>query len=537
MLQAVNGQRTAGMPFKAAIDLIRKGGRPLELELVADAGANTGGPREDSRGVAVTIVSDGPLGLALESAGGSPIVASCAAGSEMAKQSEQLTQHKSFEGMKLVSVRAGSMPEQAASALPLSVVKNLLGAKRPLRLRFEKNVAAVAAPLALSSRVAATFSEPGPLGLGFHSASGGTKTVRGPTHTLPVTSLASPRSARARCPQVLREVKPNSQAERHPELSVGMVLVEIQGESVTMLSYNDVIAKLKTAPRPVELVLEGAPAPSEVTVTFTKPGSLGMKLEPATGKQDKPGVRIKSTTTGSQADGHPQLRRGLLIASMTDANGSTVRMHSLPYTKVLELIKGASRPVTFNFAQSASPRATGPEASPRAVLAAQKAEEAEMARSRDTQSSPSTPARDLRAMQLAEEKEVEGTKVVSVTFVEDGPLGMRFKADEQTDSMRLVGINEGTQAQNHPQLNPRGGLVVQTVAGKSVAGKGYKDTLDAIKRGARPLTITFAAEVSATFTEPGTLGLKFTPNKTTGRVEVLAINPGTQAEQHPQLRG
>ena len=82
MLQAVNGQRTAGMPFKAAIDLIRKGGRPLELELVADGGANTDGPREDSRGVAVTIVSDGPLGLALESAGGSPIVASCAAGSE-----------------------------------------------------------------------------------------------------------------------------------------------------------------------------------------------------------------------------------------------------------------------------------------------------------------------------------------------------------------------------------------------------------------------------------------------------------------------
>ena len=32
MLQAVNGQRTAGMPFKAAIDLIRQGGRPLELD-------------------------------------------------------------------------------------------------------------------------------------------------------------------------------------------------------------------------------------------------------------------------------------------------------------------------------------------------------------------------------------------------------------------------------------------------------------------------------------------------------------------------
>ena len=38
------------------------------------------------------------------------------------------------------------------------------------------------------------------------------------------------------------------------------------------------------------------------------------------------------------------------------------------------------------------------------------------------------------------------------------------------------------------------------------------------------------------FAEPGALGLKFTPNKQTKNVEVLAINPGTQAERHPQLR-
>ena len=34
----------------------------------------------------------------------------------------------------------------------------------------------------------------------------------------------------------------------------------------------------------------------------------------------------------------------------------------------------------------------------------------------------------------------------------------------------------------------------------------------------------------------GTLGLKFTPNQQTSNVEVLAINLGTQAEQHRQLR-
>ena len=45
-----------------------------------------------------------------------------------------------------------------------------------------------------------------------------------------------------------------------------------------------------------------------------------------------------------------------------------------------------------------------------------------------------------------------------------------------------------------------------------------------------------AGAVSVTFREHGTLGLKFTPNKQTGNIELLAINPGTQAERHPALR-
>eukprot|EP01045_Picozoa_sp_COSAG04_P037385 COSAG04_NODE_9527_length_855_cov_1.509259_1_plen_196_part_01 len=43
--------------------------------------------------------------------------------------------------------------------------------------------------------------------------------------------------------------------------------------------------------------------------------------------------------------------------------------------------------------------------------------------------------------------------------------------------------------------------------------------------------------LAATFTEAGPLGLRFTPNKQTGNVEVLQVNPGTQAERrHPELR-
>lgn len=43
------------------------------------------------------------------------------------------------------------------------------------------------------------------------------------------------------------------------------------------------------------------------------------------------------------------------------------------------------------------------------------------------------------------------------------------------------------------------------------------------------------ARISATFTEAGPLGLKFTPNKETGGVEITGINAGTQAETHTQL--
>ena len=42
--------------------------------------------------------------------------------------------------------------------------------------------------------------------------------------------------------------------------------------------------------------------------------------------------------------------------------------------------------------------------------------------------------------------------------------------------------------------------------------------------------------ISVTFGQHGTLGLKFTPNKQTNDTEILAVNAGTQAEQHRELQ-
>ena len=41
------------------------------------------------------------------------------------------------------------------------------------------------------------------------------------------------------------------------------------------------------------------------------------------------------------------------------------------------------------------------------------------------------------------------------------------------------------------------------------------------------------ATVTVVFTEEGTLGLKFTPNKQTGQIELLQVNPGTQVPRPP----
>eukprot|EP01044_Picomonas_judraskeda_P004831 COSAG03_NODE_434_length_7933_cov_12.379755_7_plen_727_part_00 len=144
--------------------------------------------------------------------------------------------------------------------------------------------------------------------------------------------------------------------------------------------------------------------------------------------------------------------------------------------------------------------------------------------------------------------------IIAVTFTAPGTLGLKFTPNKQTGHIELLQVNPGTQAERHPQLSA--GLILQSVAGESVADKEYQDVLGMIKKCGRPLSLSFSpggtvasgsivsraaaaapsAEISAVFTEAGALGLKFTPNKQTGHVEVLAINPGTQAERHPELR-
>ena len=76
-----------------------------------------------------------------------------------------------------------------------------------------------------------------------------------------------------------------------------------------------------------------------------------------------------------------------------------------------------------------------------------------------------------------------------VTFSEPGPLGLKFAPNKRTHDMEVTVVRPDTQAQKHKQLRP--GLVLVSVAGSGVAGKTSGEVIDILKRGGRPLTLSF----------------------------------------------
>jgi hypothetical protein len=179
---------------------------------------------------------------------------------------------------------------------------------------------------------------------------------------------------------------------------------------------------------------------------------------------------------------------------------------------------------------------------------AQRLEEAEVLSTEPGKSPPSTPARDVVAMQLAEEREINTgapvtLELISVVFTEPGSLGLRLKPQPDTDNVRVDALVDGSQAMRHPKLKP--GLVIHSIGGEQILGNGYSKGLEAVKAASRPVTIKFVQEqyiavpttdVSVTFTEPGSLGLKFTTSAASSTsVQLAQINRGTQAESHLHL--
>jgi hypothetical protein len=122
----------------------------------------------------------------------------------------------------------------------------------------------------------------------------------------------------------------------------------------------------------------------------------------------------------------------------------------------------------------------------------------------------------------------------SITFVDSGKLGL--KIEPLQERLQVVAVNPGTQAERYEQLRP--GLVLTTIAGRSIHGESYAESMESLKVAGRPLALGFVEPITVIFVDPGKLGLKTEPLQENFQehVQVVAINPGTQAEQHEQLR-
>ena len=297
--------------------------------------------------------------------------------------------------------------------------------------------------------------------------------------------------------------------------------------------------------------------PAGIAVTFTQPGTLGLKFTP---NKQTGNVEVIVVNPGTQAEQHTQLQTGLILTSVAGASVS-----GKDYREVIEMIKAGGRPLTMAFAPGGSVVARSTSSSSSSVasprqLSPQKQAMVAVAKERDTSAGqlhqylvecPSDECKDIVARLQVVQAEIQvatgatrppaskKTQRQQRQVKSADPLeGVTGKAAQQalqqhimtqgTSDMKTIDRRQSLQADAAP-----GGQSAQAAQASAMAAVMEEIDDDEEEEEDEPP----AGSVAVTFTEQGTLGLKFTPNKQTGNIELLAVNPGTQAERHPQLKG
>ena len=193
------------------------------------------------------------------------------------------------------------------------------------------------------SEVWVTFVEAGPLGVAL-SPSG---TYAGHTEILAVNA--------------------GTQATQHSQLRAGLLLAAVGSTLTAGLTYEEVISLLSsTTSRP--LTLRFLSEPEELTITFTKEGSLGLDL--AQSERCGGAVEVLAVHSSSQARDHAELRPGLLVTAVGESAVS-----SASYEETCRLISShPERPLTLRFATSHSRLLEARLAESSALLCASRAE-------------------------------------------------------------------------------------------------------------------------------------------------------------------
>ena len=257
---------------------------------------------------------------------------------------------------RLERMAAGGGASAPTPPEPVLGLAPVLPAAEELEPEPEQPETADPEPPHVNDELAVEFTGAGPLGLSFRGGR------QGEGDEVVVAQVASAGAAAGR-------VQP------------GCVLRRVQGVCVAGKTHDEVIASIRQAGRPLTLVFSTAradpppatsapaarsPATSipaakspvaaglqeEIKVTFTREGSLGLKLDGS--------LSVRQLAVDGLAGQNPALSIGLILCGI---QGFAIRSQAAPggeggctHAEAVERIKAARRPLTLSFARSAAAR-------------------------------------------------------------------------------------------------------------------------------------------------------------------------------------
>eukprot|EP01043_Picozoa_sp_COSAG02_P017211 COSAG02_NODE_776_length_17302_cov_17.765855_1_plen_1025_part_00 len=164
---------------------------------------------------------------------------------------------------------------------------------------------------------------------------------------------------------IIKAIKPEGLAAQYSDRLVpGLVLDEVNGQAVAELTFEQALALVTNATRPATLSFQATahddrarhiqtPASgSALSVTFSRPGSLGLKFVPIEAKR---GLQLARVNPGTQATEHQALvereAMTLALSEVVREDGESLGsgIENMSYEEGIEILKRAPRPVTLRF--------------------------------------------------------------------------------------------------------------------------------------------------------------------------------------------
>ena len=278
----------------------------------------------------------------------------------------------------------------------------------------------------------------------------------------------------------------------------------------------------------------------EFDVMFSEPGSLGIRFAPHKRTGD---MEVTAVKPGTQAQRHKSLHPGLVLIAVADVDvaGKAPR-------EVFDMLKQGGRPLKLSFLRTI-PHMPGKGATIGSL---------------DT----------LSGLMSGKQKTNVLTAVVNAQAAEELLVG-GYTFHPQTSYTRHL-LKDGKRGHEAPFHRRRAEGVVREIlqmqcgdivtdreidlAAKTVLTlpndkprlrsirqlKGQKKLMMAVNAiQARDFEVRNChanavqdkdVQFDVTFSEPGSLGIRFAPHKRTGDMEVTAVKPGTQAQRHKNLQ-